>query len=274
MNPYSPFTLSGRYDDLGPRACGEPSGRVSLLLQSLSGRLIQAWRPDQGCKHQIGQSMLGQTPNEPPKGAIVTRKNPKSDATPDTASPPVAADAPFLPVNLVTVASLPSRKPRRIDIRPDAAGRDAMARALGIEDITALMMTGEITAEGRADFRLIARLQARVIQACVVTLEPVVAQIDETIDRLYQGSVPEQLEAEIEIPDEDIEPLPATIDLTAIAIEALSLGLPPYPRAPGAELGVAVFAEPGVKPLEDADLRPFSALAGLASQMAQRKESD
>lgn len=190
------------------------------------------------------------------------------------AAPVQTQAATGLPVHLIPVASLPSRKPKHFDLRPNAEDRAAIARELGIEGITAMMMTGQILAAGRADFRMTARLQARTIQACVVTLEPVISQIDETIDRLYQATVDEPQEAEIEIPEDDIEPLPTAIDLTAIAMEALSLGLPPYPRAPGAELGVAVFAEPGIAALRDEDLRPFSALAGLAEKLAKSGKTE
>ena len=73
--------------------------------------------------------------------------------------------------------------------------------------------------------------------------------------------------AEIEMPEDDTqEPLPEVIDLGAVMAEALALALPDYPRAPGAELGEAVFAAPGVAALRDADLRPFAALAKLRPQ--------
>lgn len=198
----------------------------------------------------------------------------RDPVTPEPMPPAKGPGNPDLPVNLVAVASLPTRKPRMFDLRPDDAARAAMARELGIEAITALKLSGQITAEGRADFRLVARLQARAVQACIVTLEPVPAEVDETIDRLYQAVVDLPQEAEVEIPDEDVEPLPQQIDLTAIALEALTLGLPPYPRAPGAELGEAVFAEPGVKALRDEDLRPFSALAGLVDLMKKGKTAE
>ncbi len=70
---------------------------------------------------------------------------------------------------------------------------------------------------------------------------------------------------EVEVPEDDSEdPLPEVIDLVEIAREVLALTLPPYPRAPGAALGEAVFAPPGEAPLRDDDLRPFAALAALA----------
>jgi uncharacterized metal-binding protein YceD (DUF177 family) len=72
---------------------------------------------------------------------------------------------------------------------------------------------------------------------------------------------------EIEIPDAEIDPLPEVIDVAEIAAEALALALPLYPRAPGAALGEAVFAPPGVTPLGDTDLKPFAGLSALADKL-------
>jgi uncharacterized metal-binding protein YceD (DUF177 family) len=63
--------------------------------------------------------------------------------------------------------------------------------------------------------------------------------------------------------DDSAEPMPEAIDLAEVLREALALALPPWPRAPGAELGEAVFAVPGTAPIRDADLKPFAALAKL-----------
>lgn len=66
------------------------------------------------------------------------------------------------------------------------------------------------------------------------------------------------------IPSDDTqEALPEVIDAASVAIEALALALPMYPRAPGVELGEAVFTEPGKAALREGDLKPFAGLAGL-----------
>jgi uncharacterized metal-binding protein YceD (DUF177 family) len=72
--------------------------------------------------------------------------------------------------------------------------------------------------------------------------------------------------------DDSTEPLPEIIDLTEVLREALALALPLYPRAPGAELGEAVFAAPGAAPIRDADLRPFAALASLVRKEDPTKD--
>jgi uncharacterized metal-binding protein YceD (DUF177 family) len=180
-------------------------------------------------------------------------------------------DAP-MPGLMFRTAALATRKPTRFAYRPDAEGRAALAGVLGLPELPALTLTGEIAPEGRRDFRLTARLEAQAVQACVVTLAPVPATVSETVTRRYLADYTDPDEDEAEMPQDDSEPLPEVIDIAAIAAEALALALPPFPRAPSAELGEAVFGPPGVEPLRQADLNPFAGLAGLAERMKEQKE--
>jgi uncharacterized metal-binding protein YceD (DUF177 family) len=121
---------------------------------------------------------------------------------------------------------------------------------------------------------LTAQLRAEGAQACVITLAPVAFRIDEALRRRYVAGLAPPDADEVEIPAEDVELMPETLDLTAIAEEALALALPLYPRAPGAELGETVHAGAGVTPLADADLRPFAGLRGLAGKLAGNTGGD
>lgn len=175
-----------------------------------------------------------------------------------------ADTGPETPAPVFRSAALSHRRPTALRWTAGPDARAAMAQALDLQGIAALSFEGTLQPEGRADFRLEGRLTASVTQSCVVTLAPVPARIDEAVLRRYLAdySLPEG--EEVEMPEDDsADPLPAQIDLAEVLTEALALALPPYPRAPGAELGEAVFAEPGVSPLRDTDLRPFAALAGL-----------
>lgn len=173
-----------------------------------------------------------------------------------------------LPSLAFRVASLPARKPRHFDFAPDAAGRAAVAQALGLIDLPALRLTGQIAPSGRRDFALTARLLADAVQPCSVTLAPVPATIDQAIERRFLADFTLPEGDEVEMPEDDTsEPLGEVIDVGAVAAEALALALPLYPRAPGAELGEAVFSAPGTAPLRDEDLRPFAGLAGLAAKL-------
>ncbi|CAN0590320.1 unnamed protein product [Ectocarpus sp. 12 AP-2014] len=71
-----------------------------------------------------------------------------------------------------------------------------------------------------------------------------------------------------------MEPLGREIDLNAVMIEALSLALPTYPRADTAELGQAVFTEPGKAAMTDDDTKPFAALAALKAAQSDTGNED
>ncbi|SNR58971.1 YceD family protein [Puniceibacterium sediminis] len=169
------------------------------------------------------------------------------------------------------VAKLKSRAPTQFSLRPDAAERDAIAAEMGITGIRKLTFEGQIAPLGKRGWRLSATLGATAVQACVVTLAPVVTRIDEEVTRTFVPS--EQIRepeegSEIEIPEDDtIEPLGDIISVRSAMIEALTLALPLYPRAEGAELGEAVYAEDGAEPLRDSDLKPFAGLAGLRDKL-------
>ena len=69
--------------------------------------------------------------------------------------------------------------------------------------------------------------------------------------------------------NDEAEPLRSEIDLGEILVEALSLGLPDYPRADGAALEQAVFTEPGLTPMTDQDTKPFASLAALKDKLKE-----
>jgi len=106
------------------------------------------------------------------------------------------------------------------------------------------------------------------VQPCVITLEPVVTRIEEDVTRHYLSDWQDPDDAEVEMPEDDSsEPLGAEIDVMAAITEALSLAIPAYPRADGAELGALLHAEPGIEPLNEDTVRPFAGLADLKKKM-------
>lgn len=167
-----------------------------------------------------------------------------------------------------------AREGREVKIEPDADTRAAVAEELGIVSVRKLRLQGRLTPEGRNDWRFDGELGATVVQPCGVTLEPVSTRLDEPVTRRWLADMPEAPEGgEVEMPeDETAEPLRATVDLGAVMVEALALALPPFPRAPGAELGEAVYAEPGRAPLTDEALRPFAGLSSLRDKLTGRDD--
>ena len=164
-------------------------------------------------------------------------------------------------------ASLSARKATRFAFRPDAATRAAIAVELGLIELPAFSMIGEIRPAGRADFSLEARIEAKAVQPCSITLAPVPCTVAEDVRRRYEVEFHAPEAEEAEMVDDEVEPLPEILDLKAVATEALALALPLYPRAPGAELVETDFAAPGVAPLSDADLKPFAGLQSLAEKL-------
>jgi uncharacterized metal-binding protein YceD (DUF177 family) len=158
---------------------------------------------------------------------------------------------------------LSQRKPTRFAYSPDAAARGALADELGLLSLSALRLTGEITPSRGDEMVLSARLEAEATQACVVTLAPVPARVDEELRRRYVPGLAAPEADEIELPEDDtVEALPEVIDLVEIVAEALMLALPLYPRAPGAEFAPVAQAAEGVPPLTDEVRKPFADLAG------------
>lgn len=178
------------------------------------------------------------------------------------------ADLPTSPLHLKDLAA---RRATEFSITPTAPERSAIAKALGILGIKKLLFTGELTPVGPTDWELRAKLGATVVQACVVTLDPVTSRIDELVSRVYTAHFEEPDENDIEMSvDENTEPLPATVDVAAVMIEALSLALPTYPRVEGAEIGSIVVTERGIAPMTDDDAKPFAGLADLKKSLENK----
>jgi len=172
-----------------------------------------------------------------------------------------------LPTQTLATAQMLRRTRTSAVFAPDAPTRALMAKALGVLDVPAFRMTGEVRPAERGDLVLEARITGRVVQPCSITLVPVETRLDEPVLRRYVADWQEPEATEVELPEDDsAEPMPASVDLVAVAMEALALALPLYPRAPGASLGEAAFAPPGAAPLRDADLRPFAGLSALVAK--------
>lgn len=170
------------------------------------------------------------------------------------------------------VADLSQTAATEFDLRPDATRLARIAADLDLDGLRKLRFAGRIRAEGRRDWLLTARLGATVTQPCVVTLEPVVTRIDTDIRRHYVADWRDPDAAETEMPDDDErDPLGTEIDIDRAMVEALALALPAYPRREGAELVRTAFAEPGLEPLGEEDVKPFAGLANLRDVMKKEE---
>lgn len=173
------------------------------------------------------------------------------------------------------VSELSQNAPTAFLCRPDATHLKEIAEDLDLSSLRKLSFSGEIAAQGKADWRLTGKLGATVVQPCAVTLEPVTTRIDVPVQRLYQKDYVDIDAPEAEMPEDDtVEPLTAWIDPGAVMLEALALHVPEYPRADGAELGELVVTEPGVAPMRDEDARPFAGLAALKDQLSAQEQTE
>ena len=143
--------------------------------------------------------------------------------------------------------------------------RASIARETGVLDLPRLEATFEIDRRGKAGLRVAGQVAATVIQACVVTLEPVTSELDEAIDVVFvpESEREQQKPVDIAIAAEAVDDEPeslvgGTLDLGALATEFLVLGIDPYPRKPDAAF------EPPASP--GADAGPFAALAALKAK--------
>jgi uncharacterized metal-binding protein YceD (DUF177 family) len=167
------------------------------------------------------------------------------------------------------VADLKQSKGTRFDIRFSPADQRAAAETLKIPGVAKMRFTGQIAPLGAADWELKGAVGASVTQECVLTLVPVKTRIDEEVYRIFRKDMPEFEDGsvvELNV-DEYEEPLGTEIDLFSIAVEALALALPLYPKAEGASLETATFAGEDVTPMSDEDAKPFASLAALKDKL-------
>jgi hypothetical protein len=151
---------------------------------------------------------------------------------------------------------------QHFDLVADAAVRAAVARVANLRDLPRLAASFDVTRRGADGLHVSGSVSATVEQTCVVTLEPLVNEIDETVDLTFvPRSAAEAADADAKPEPRDVrwddpEPLlDGKVDLGGLAVEFLILGLDPYPRKAD-----AIF-EP---PQEDVpDPGPFAALAKL-----------
>ncbi|MGZ5795269.1 MAG: YceD family protein [Croceibacterium sp.] len=150
---------------------------------------------------------------------------------------------------------------RRVTLEADAVTRAALAEALGVDSVQRASATFDLSHWGRDGLHVAGRVSATVGQSCVVTLEPVVSEINEDVDvdfapepaAVARPKSEEEAPSSIEGPD----PLVGdSIDVGALATEYLILGVDPHPRKPG-----IAFDAP--KAEDAAEGSPFAALAAL-----------
>jgi Large ribosomal RNA subunit accumulation protein YceD len=164
----------------------------------------------------------------------------------------------------VAVLQIPESGVHR-DLEAGAAERAAMAEVAGLREILSASASFDVTPDKGGRFHVVGRVQAKIGQTCVVTLDPIENDINEPIDLIF--APPEQIpvladlvddaaESDSEIPDSP-EPIEnGVIDLGRLATDVLFLAIDPYPRKPDAMFEPVVTAP-------DPEDHPFAALKAL-----------
>jgi uncharacterized metal-binding protein YceD (DUF177 family) len=151
---------------------------------------------------------------------------------------------------------------RQFELDADEKTRAAIAAAIGLRALPRLHASFDVTRRGVDGLRVAGRVCATVGQICVVTLDPIENEVEETIELDFVPAAATEEEGapakgrRVEVTEDTPDLLHGdTVDLGTVAVEFLILGIDPYPRKPG-----AVFQTP---PAEAENDHPFAALAGL-----------
>ncbi len=149
--------------------------------------------------------------------------------------------------------------------------REALARRFGLAAIRELNGLLRLEPWRRGGVKVIGRVNARIVQACVVTLDLFEAAVQEEVARYFVGQNmpgPAASVHSVEALDEDAPDIVTGdhIDLGEVMAETLGLAIDPYPRKPGAVFESAAQSRPWwryqhqpiCRPGQDQDSRQLS----------------
>ena len=161
------------------------------------------------------------------------------------------------------------------DRTADAAERERLREVCDLVAVERMEAHFTVKPWRKTGFSVKGRVSADVVQACVVSLEPVAQTVDEAVDvrfvpareaEKWRENVDEEgeivIDPEAEDPPEFFEG--NALALGALAAEYFALGLDPYPRAPGVSFqgvgdGASDEAEDEGVEVEERQ-KPFAAL--------------
>lgn len=159
----------------------------------------------------------------------------------------------------VQLAEIPAGG-RHLALVPDAETRAALARSLGLAGLPRLEAEFELMPLATDGVKVSGSVAATVEQTCVVSLEPLVNEVNERIELVLvqPGAMPPpRATLDIDVTGESDLPdvlRDGAVDLGEVATEFLALGIDPYPRKEG------VTFEPPAS-ADDPASRPFAALS-------------
>ena len=79
---------------------------------------------------------------------------------------------------------------RRFDLVADEGTRAAVAKLAGLRALPRLAASFDLAPQGRDGLRVTGRVSAKVGQTCVVTLDPIENEVDESVDLVFAPAAP------------------------------------------------------------------------------------
>jgi uncharacterized metal-binding protein YceD (DUF177 family) len=134
-------------------------------------------------------------------------------------------------------------------ISAEVGEREALARRFDLLSLDRLEAEICLQRIGGGMVRVNGRFSADVVQACVVSLEPVASALAQDFTVLYGPTQPDKT-VMVDLETDVAEPFDGdAIDIGEAVAQQLALALDPYPRAPGASLDAnGEAADPAPKP--------------------------
>lgn len=164
----------------------------------------------------------------------------------------------------VKLATVDPSSERSMEI--DEEERLAIMRLLDLRDLSNARLDYRLRQTSGKRVHLTGRLRADVVQTCVVTLEPIPAQIDIPVDvEFWPPKKIDALQKRAEDPSQAAvidwpEPIDGdAIDLGPLVYETLATALDPYPKKTGAQFQWSDAKDPVEMPKNN----PFAVLKGL-----------
>ncbi|MFB9951109.1 DUF177 domain-containing protein [Rhizobium puerariae] len=160
-----------------------------------------------------------------------------------------------------------SANPVTVHLEADARELEDLANIWQVLEVRSLKADLQIARWKKDGVRLKGRVEANIVQSCVVTLEPVESRIDEDFEQIFvpEGSKLARIvtnDAAEMVLDPEGPDLPEpfsgdTIDAGAAVTEFAALAIDPYPRKPGVEFADHLEGDADGK---SARPNPFAAL--------------
>lgn len=171
-------------------------------------------------------------------------------------------------------ASRLSFKPATYRLAANEAERAALSKRFGLISLARFEAVVTLKREPGDAIRFDGEISADLVQACIVTTDPVPARISDVFTLIYRADIDEETADQMALDnpeDEIIEPLIGdSIDIGEAVAQQLSVAMDPYPRSVGAQSEIEVVQTALIDDDEAgapmARRNPFDALAALKKQ--------